>query len=447
MVSRRELLRIGAAAAGSLALRSFGASEARAQTGSDYRALVCVFLYGGNDSNNLIVPQDSERYRAYVSLRGPLALQGRQLTVPVFSKTGNSAYAFHAGLAELAQHFSSRELAVVANIGSLVQPLTAAQYQGHTAPIPRNLFSHVDQQLQWQTSIANADSATGWAGRASDKLAAANTSGFPMFISTAGNCVLGTGEQTQPLCVNPGQSLSVPTLTGSANANQRTAIQALSNLDDSALLVKQSNQVMASLLSAGQTLNAALAQTKALRTAFPATELGNQLQQIAQVIQARGTLGVNRQIFFCALGGFDTHAAQLETQNALYPQLSKGLAAFYSALVEMGVENNVVTFTASEFSRTFQPTSQGDGSDHGWGGHQIVLGGSVAGGDVYGSLPRFDLTGPDDAGDGRGRWVPTISVDQYAATLLSWLGVSAADLPAILPNFKNYPAGLLGFLG
>lgn len=446
MVSRRELLRIGAAAAGSLALRSFGASEALAQTGNDYRALVCVFLYGGNDSNNLVVPQDAERYRAYVSLRGPLALQGTQLTPPVFSKTGNSPYAFHSGLAELAQLFSAGQLAVVANVGSLVQPLTAAQYQAHSAAIPRNLFSHGDQQLQWQTSIANADSATGWAGRAADTLAAGNTSGFPMFVSTAGNCVLGTGAQTQPLSLNPGQSLSVPALSGSTDSNQRAAVQALLNLDASAPLVTQSNQVLANLLSAGQTLSAALAQSKPLRTTFPTTDLGNQLQQIAQVIQARGALGMNRQIFFCAVGGFDTHTAQLETQNTLYPQLSKGLAAFYAALSEMGVQNNVVTFTASEFSRTFQPTSQGDGSDHGWGGHQLVLGGSVAGGNIYGSLPKFELGGPDDAGDGRGRWVPTIPVDQYAAAFCSWLGVAAADLPAVLPNLKNYPSGSLGIL-
>jgi uncharacterized protein (DUF1501 family) len=422
-------------------------STALAQTGSDYRALVCVFLYGGNDSNNLIIPQDGERYRAYVSARAMLALQGRQLTPPVFTKKGNAPYAFHAGLAELAQIFSSGQLAIVANVGSLVQPLTAEQYKARSAAIPRKLFSHADQQLQWQTSIANADSATGWAGRAADKLAAANSSNFPVFVSTAGNCVLGTGQKTLPVCLNPGQSLAVPALTGSAESTQRAAVQALLNLDASAPLIDRSNQVVANLLSAGQTLSAALAQAKPLRTAFPATNLGSQLQQIAQVIQARGSLGANRQIFFCALGGFDTHAAQLETQNALYPQLSQGLASFYAALAEMGVQNNVVTFTASEFSRTFQPTSQGDGSDHGWGGHQLVLGGSVAGGEVYGSFPKFELDGPDDSGDGRGRWVPTTSIDQYAATLCSWLGVSGTDLQTILPNLKNYPSQLLPFLG
>jgi uncharacterized protein (DUF1501 family) len=217
-------------------------------------------------------------------------------------------------------------------------------------------------------------------------------------------------------------------------------------LDGSAPLVNQSNQVVANLLSAGQMLSAALAQAKPLRTAFPATTLGSQLQQIAQVIQVRGSLGANRQIFYCALGGFDTHAAQLETQNALYPQLSQGLASFYTALAEMGVQNNVVTFTASEFGRTCQPTSQGDGSDHGWGGHQLVLGGPVAGAEIYGSFPKFELDGPDDSGDGRGRWIPTTSVDQYAATLCSWLGVSDADLQTILPNLKNYPPKSLSFL-
>jgi uncharacterized protein (DUF1501 family) len=421
-------------------------STALAQAGTGYRALVCIFLYGGNDSNNLIVPQDAERYRAYLSGRGSLALQGNQLTPPVFTASGKAPYAFHAGLAELAQFFSNGQLAIVANVGSLVQPLTAAQYKARTAIVPRNLFSHADQQLQWQTSIANGDSATGWAGRAADKLAAGNNSNFPVFVSTAGNCVLGAGQKTQPVCLNPGQSLAVPALTGSAEATQRAAVQALLNLETAGPLISQSNQVVASLLSAGQMLSAALAQARPLRTVFPATNLGSQLQQIAQVIEVRGSLGANRQIFFCALGGFDTHAAQLETQSSLYPLLSQGLAAFYGALAEMGVQNNVVTFTASEFGRTFQPTSQGDGSDHGWGGHQLVLGGSVAGGEVYGSFPNFALDGPDDSGDGRGRWVPTTSVDQYAATLCSWLGVSDADLLATLPNLKNYPSKSLPFL-
>jgi uncharacterized protein (DUF1501 family) len=342
--------------------------------------------------------------------------------------------------------FSNGQLAVVANVGTLVEPLTAAQYQARSAAIPVNLFSHGDQQFQWQTSISNADSATGWAGRAADKLAARNISNFPVFVSAAGNCVLGTGRESQPVCLNPGQSLAVPALTGTTASSQGSAVQALLGLDSSAPLVTQSNQVMASLLSAGQTLSGALAQTKSLHTVFPANSLGSQLQQVAQVIQARGSLGVNRQIFFCSLEGFDTHAAQLETHNILYPQLSQALSSFHAALSEMGVQNDVVTFTASEFSRTFQPTSLGDGSDHGWGGHQLVMGGSVAGGEVYGSFPQFELGGPDDTPDGRGRWIPSIAVDQYAATLCSWLGVGSADLQTVLPNLKNYASNSPAFL-
>jgi uncharacterized protein (DUF1501 family) len=436
---------MGAVSAGALALKPLGLSAATAQASGDYRALVCVFLYGGNDSNNLVVPMDPARYQAYVSIRGALALQGNQLTPPVFTNTGRAPYAFHTGLKELAPLFSSGKLAVVANVGSMVQPLTAEQYQARSAAIPRNLFSHIDQQAQWQTSVSDGNSATGWAGRVADRLAALSGSNSPTFVSTAGNCILGAGEQTQPVCLNPGQSLAVPAVTASADAAQVSAMEALLNANAGAPLMNRSNKVFASLLSAGQTLNSTLAGEKPLQTTFPETGLGKQLRQIAQVIQARASLGANRQIFFCSLSGFDTHAAQLETHRSLYPQLSQALASFYSALGELGVQNDVVTFTASEFNRTFQPTSQGDGSDHGWGGHQLVLGGNVAGGEVYGSFPRFELSGPNDA-DNRGRWVPSTSVDQYAATLSSWLGVSGGDLQTVFPNLKNYASPTLPFL-
>src|ERR1035438_944789 len=210
MFTRRGFVRVAAGSVGSLALRPFGLLPALAQSGPEYRALVCIFLFGGNDSNNTIVPMDDASYKAYASIRGSLALSATELTPTVYS-AANAPYAFHGKLAELASMFSSKELAVVANVGSLVQPVTRAQYQSQQAPVPLNLFSHSDQQLQWQTSVAQGNSPTGWAGRVADYLEAQkmNTSSFPVFFSTAGNALLGTGAATQPVAVSPGGSLQI----------------------------------------------------------------------------------------------------------------------------------------------------------------------------------------------------------------------------------------------
>jgi len=210
-------------------------------------------------------------------------------------------------------------------------------------------------------------------------------------------------------------------------------------------LVQAANNTMANGISDAKTLEAALTKATALKTQFPATDLGAQLQQVAQIIQVQGSLGMQRQIFFCSLGGFDTHANELLTHNTLYPQLSPALAAFYDATQELGVAQNVTTFTESDFSRTFQPTTD-DGSDHAWGSHHLVLGGAVQGGQIFGKFPRFELAGPDDA-DVRGRWIPTTSIDQYGATLCSWFGIPDASLAAVFPNFPNFGSVKLGFLG
>jgi uncharacterized protein (DUF1501 family) len=394
-----------------------------------------------------VIPMDDASYKAYLAIRGPLALQGSALTPTVTSVSG-APYAFHAKLAELASLFSSKELAVTANVGSLVQPLTRAQYQQAQAPVPNNLFSHSDQQLQWQTSIAQGHSATGWAGRAADYVAAQkmNSSNFPAFLSVAGNTLEGAGAQTQPAAVTPGQSLQLQGFNGSAASQARwNAVNQLLTLDTGVSLVQAASQTLANSISDAQALGSALANAPALKTQFPKTSIGAQLQQVAEIIQAQSALGMRRQIFFCALGGFDTHTNELNTHDTLYPQLSPALAAFYAATQELGLAENVTTFTESDFSRTFQPTS-GDGSDHAWGSHHIVLGGAVQGGQIYGQFPTFELGGPDDA-DTRGRWIPTTSVDQYGATLCSWFGIPDNAMAAVFPNLANFGAAKLGFLG
>jgi uncharacterized protein (DUF1501 family) len=446
MLSRRGFIRAGAATVGTLALRPFGLLPAMAQSSANYRALVCVFLFGGNDSNNTVIPMDDTSYQAYTSIRGSLALSASELTPTVYS-VSNAPFAFHGKLTEVASMFSSKELAVVANTGSLVQPLTRTQYQGSQAPVPLNLFSHSDQQLQWQTSIAQGNSPTGWAGRAADYLNSqkVNASNFPAFLSVAGNALEGQGVQTQSVAIAPGQSLTLRGFGNSATSQARLkALTSLLTTDNGLSLVQAANNTMANSIGDAAALEAALAKTTPLKTQFPTTSLGSQLQQVAEIIQVQSYLGMSRQIFFCSLGGFDTHAGELETHNNLYPQLSQALAAFYAATQELGVAESVTTFTESDFSRTFQPATT-DGSDHAWGSHHMVLGGAVKGGQIYGQFPIFELGGPNDT-DVRGRWIPTTSIDQYGATLCSWFGIPDTALATVFPNFANFGSNKLGFV-
>jgi len=444
MFSRRGIIRLGTASVGTLALRQFGLMPALAQSVPDYRALVCVFLFGGNDSNNTIIPTDDASYTAYQSARGALAVPMSAMA-PVTSVSG-APYGFHTLLKEVASLFSSKELAVVANMGSLVQPVTRAVYQAAKAPVPANLFSHLDQQAQWQTSIGQGNSVTGWAGRAADYVAAQkiNSGTFPSVVSLSGNVLEGTGLHTQAIAVNAGASLQLAGFNPSAPAPRFIALSNLLTTDNGVALVQAANRVMSMSMNDAKELTNALSKATALKTTFPGTSLGAQLKQVAQIIQVQSLLGMSRQIFFCSLGGFDTHTGELGTLNGLYPQVSQALAAFYNATQELGVADKVTTFTESDFNRTFQPTS-GDGSDHAWGGHHMVMGGAVKGGQIYGKFPTFQLGGPDDT-DVRGRWIPTTSSDQYGATLCSWFGIPDSALPSIFPNLVNFGTANLGFV-
>lgn len=448
MFTRRGFVRISAGVAGSLALRPFGMIPGlAAQSSPNYQALVCIFLFGGNDSNNMIVPMDDANYKAYQSIRSTLALSTSELTAPVTSASGEP-YSFHGKLPDLASLFASKELAVVANVGPLVQPVTRAQYQAQNQPLPNNLFSHADQQQAWQTSIAQGHAGTGWAGRAADYIAQQkiNSSSFPTFLSVAGNTIQGVGTQTGAVTVTPGESLTLKGFNKSAASEARwNAMNNLLQLDNGVLLAQAADTTLSHSIADAAALTSALASSTLLKTQFPATGLGGQLQQIAQIIQVQSQLGMRRQIFFASLSGFDTHAGETDTLNTLYAELSPALAAFYAATQELNVAENVTTFTESDFSRTFQPTSS-DGSDHAWGSHHLVLGGSVKGGQVYGAFPAFELGGPNDT-DTRGRWIPTTSTDQYGATMCAWFGIQPGALSTVFPNLHYFPTPTLGFLG
>jgi|HubBroStandDraft_2_1064218.scaffolds.fasta_scaffold95297_1 uncharacterized protein (DUF1501 family) len=446
--TRRDMLRLACCSAAGASLVSglskLGLVSALAQGTTDYKALVCIFMFGGNDSNNVLVPTDS-RYTQYLQARSVLALPQSQL-LPL-QVNGQSIYGLHPNMPEMQGYFNNQKsLAIVANVGTLVQPTTQASYRSFLN-LPENLFSHSDQQDQWQSAQLTGTPVSGWAGKIADNVQTFNASAlFPPILSIAGSPVFCTGVTTRPFSMDPGQPPGLQGFDPSAASQARyTATQQLLTFDSGLSMVQAANAVTGQAVKFAQVLSDALKNIPPLQTKFPINDLGQQLQQVAQVISARSALGVQRQIFFCSVGGFDTHADQLPQQVQLLSTVSQGMSAFYQATQELGVTNNVTTFTLSEFSRTLEPGSNG-GSDHAWGAHQLILGGAVKGNAIYGTFPTLALGGPDDA-DQNGRFIPTTALDQYAATMATWFGVSAANLPSIFPNLVNFTSSNLGFLG
>ena len=443
-VNRRSFIKYAslAAAGNAAALRPFGALNALAQSTTDYKALVCIFLFGGNDANNTLIPFDTTGYANYASLRGDLALAQNTL-LPL---TPAPNFALNPNLPDIQALFNGNNAAFVANVGTLIQPLTRAQYlAGQTAPT--NLFSHPDQQLEWQNAAQSASTQTGWAGRIADSLGASYNQGasIPMITSVAGDTLFCNGTATSPVSISPGNVGAASCSEGSECSARQASAQALLTLDSGVSLVQADDTIATNAYAYAKTLANAVQSITPLQTVFPANNgLAAQLQQIAQIIQVRAALGVQRQIFFASLGNFDTHADQLTLQSTLLAEISPALAAFYKATVELNVASEVTTFTMSDFSRTFQPNSN-HGSDHAWGSHHIVIGGAVKGGQIYGSYPTLALAGPDDSGS-NGRWVPSTASSQYAATLAQWFGVPAAALPTILPSIGNFSSSNLGFV-
>ena len=447
-VNRRSFIRYAAlTAAGSAAgLRPFGALNSLAQSSADYKALVCVFLFGGNDANNTLVPFDTTGYANYASIRGPLALP-QTGTGSLIQLAQAPNFSLNPNLPDIARLFDSKAAAIVTNVGTLVAPTTKTTYQ-HGAVVPTNLFSHPDQQLEWQNASQNGSTQTGWAGRIADTLNTSYNPGgtVPMITSVAGDTLFCNGSASTPVSVSPGNLGGASCSEGTTEcAAQQATAQALLQFDSGLSLVQADNTITSNAYSYAKILTAATASLPALQTVFPANNgLASQLKQIAQIIQARSALGVSRQIFFAGIGNFDTHSDQLNLQGQLLASISPALAAFYAATQELGVSTNVTTFTMSDFSRTFQPNSN-TGTDHAWGSHHIVLGGAVKGGQMYGTFPTLALNGPDDSGT-NGRWVPTTGSVQYAATLASWFGVSASQMATIFPNIGSFPTINLGFV-
>jgi uncharacterized protein (DUF1501 family) len=457
-LTRRDLIRQSCCAAAAVGTASsfsrFGLINALAQAPSNYQALVCIFLFGGNDANNLVVPMDTAGYANYLAKRVAIASGGLALDqsalLPIASKTqqnGQTAFGLHSGLPEVQALYNSGKLALLANVGPIGQPTTRAQYLAKSLTIPANLFSHADQQQQWQTLELDGFYKSGWAGRLADNINGSfnSSSMFPPITSVAGSAIFCTGQQTQPYAMIPGTTPGLSGFDTSAPSTARLqALQQLLTFDTGVSLIQSASSITSNSLSDSKVLSTALASATPLATVFPTTGLGSQLKQIAQLISVRSALSLGRQVFFCSLGGFDTHSNQIATQQALFPQLSAAMNAFYSATVEMNLAQQVTTFTMSDFSRTYQPASDG-GSDHAWGSVQMIMGGAVAGGDIYGTMPVFTPGGPSDVGS-NGRWIPTTPIDQYSATLANWFGVPSSDFAAIFPNLSNFPSQTLSFI-
>ncbi len=506
--SRRQFLKTsacgltGAALLASLDKFNLVNAMVQNQIAGDYKALVCIFLNGGSDGNNMVIPYDDytvtgggttngyDNVRTSSGLAVPKSALANTKITP--ANTSGVSYAFHPNLSPefgsvpgqakgLMDIWTAGKLAVLCNVGSLVRPITRAQYAAGIGR-PYQLFSHSDQVSQQMTSVANTVGQTGWGGRIADKTNSLNgTVALPMNISLAGTSLFSTGINSRQLAISPAPTtlanLLVLNWSGVSAANPNlsgSSYRTILGFDTNSYLVKGASDTTNQALSADQALNQ---PDPALTIAFPNSSLGNQLKQIAKLIKIKDAAGITmkRQIFFCSVGGFDTHtnetgsdpanpggqAAQSGTQGGLMTQISQAMKAFYDEMVAQGLSNNVTTFTLSDFGRTLQPSGSGAGSvgtDHAWGSHALIMGGSVLGRSFYGSLrpdgtglpygyPALQIAGADDTTSNRGQWIPTTSIDQYAATLATWYGLAVSDRAAVFPNLATFATPTLPFLG
>ncbi len=485
VLTRRDFIRRAACAAVGTAamtsairdLRFMNAAVAQSNV-TDYKALVCIFLAGGNDSNNMVMPAITSEYNNYASIRTPvLAIpQGNLLTLDGYTDPAGHTFGVHPACPELKTLFSEQKLAILFNTGTLVQPITRAQYQSGGLKPPQ-LFSHADQVTQWQTSIPDQQPLTGWGGRCADLLNSANTNNaISLSVSLAGANTFEIGNIVSQYAVSTSGAIALQGVSGARLA----ALTNILGLPYPNMQASAYAGVAAHSINTGSLLNNAITNTAAANywtNAFPQniivpnggtvnnSTLSSQLKMVARLIEAgsrnaaSGGFGMKRQIFFCQVGGYDLHSGQTSyTSNNpnnvlvgahanLMAELSQSLLAFQRAMEQLnviypGLSNSVTAFTASDFGRTFP--SNGQGSDHGWGSHHLIIGGAVKGGKTYGKFPTLAINGPDDTSTGR--WIPTTAVDQYFATLATWFGVDSSNLATVFPNIGRFATPNLGFI-
>jgi uncharacterized protein (DUF1501 family) len=452
-INRREFLRNSSAAAATAAFAHYPGMAFSQGMGvsapfGDYKALVCLFLHGGNDSYNMVVPRSTAEYSVYAASRQNMAIAQQDL-LPINPLTSDgSDYGLHPAMGGLQALFEQGRVAFVNNIGPLVEPTTKADYFSKSVLLPPQLFSHNDQQDQWHSLKGATVSSTGWAGRIAD-LIRDRVAGQQLAtnVSLHGSSLFQSADETFAYVMGANGPIPFTGFSNSGDPNdlfyqQRLAFERVLNAQQETVYERGFADVQRRALASADLVASALELAPSLTTQFPATELGNQLRTVAQLVAVRDELQMERQLFLVEKGGFDSHDDQLVNQPNLLGDVSDSMAAFYSALTEIGATDLVTTFTQSDFGRTL--TSNGDGTDHAWGGIQFVMGDAVAGRDMYGTYPDLALNSEQDVGGGR--MIPTTSADQYAATLSRWFGVEEADIPSIAPNIGNFAQQDLGFI-
>lgn len=417
--------------------------------GTGYKALVCVFMDGGNDSANMIVPRGASEHAAYAQVRGDLALNSGDLLPISPTNNGGRQWGLHPNLTGIQNLFNQNRAAVVTNVGSLAYPINQEEYNNGSVPVPPNLFSHSDQQIQWQTSVADQASLSGWAGRIADFYHnnVNNNNPLSMNISIAGNNPLQVGELINQYHLTNQGSVSLNDTFWGDGDNRLAALQSLLAEPQSNLFQQGYADIFNRSVELDSVISAALDVATPITTTFPQQEgwntLSEQLEMVARMINVQNSLGMNRQVFFVKVGGFDNHDNHLADHATGMQNIDGAISAFQDAMIELNMEDSVTLFTASDFSRTW--VSNGQGSDHGWGASHFVVGGAVNGGDFYGDMPVIEPGSTDSVSD-HGRCIPTIAVDEYAATLAQWFGVAPGVLSDIFPNISRFNTTDLGFM-
>jgi uncharacterized protein (DUF1501 family) len=403
----------------------------------------------------MIVPIDASTYSQYAAGRGALAIPQADLLPLAGTVADGRRFGMHPAMADLKAMYDQGKVAVLGNVGTLVYPTTKSQYTARSVPLPPALFSHNDQQIEWQSSVPDKAFASGWGGRVADLTNALNGNNrVSMAMTLAGQNFFQVGRTVSQYAVGTN---AVPSLTGSGTGTSVNGVRTAALTD----LLTAQNRNLFETAFAGLTkeaiddsafLSSVVTGASPFQAQFNGmnSNLSQQLHMIARLINAQEALGLKRQVFFARIGGWDLHDNQLNVGQrssgahaSLLNDVSRSINAFYRALGTIGAENQVTTFTASDFGRTFD--TNGDGSDHAWGSHHFIVGGAVNGGSIYGTMPDFTIRGPDDAGS-RGLWIPSTSVDEYSATLARWFGVSATDLPVVFPNLGRFAKPDLGFM-
>jgi len=445
-MNRRRFLKLSASSAATIGLMNTPMTAlANGNSFPDYKAIVNIFLLGGSDGFNMVVPRSDYEYAEYAASRQDLAIAKADLLSIAPSTQGGAQYGLHPAMTEMQNLFASGQLGVISNVGNLIQPVTKAQLNPNT-PLPRQLFSHNDQQDQWRYADPES-SKSGWGGRVIDYLVGNNTNPLMSSVSVGGRSKWLASQQNLDLSINANGFDEYTYVQPDTNWTQdrRAAFLSVLNQDYSDPFIKEFASTQKRTVSLVESVGGVLDTLADFNTVIPDPEnyLAESMQMVAKLISIREQLGMQRQVFYIGVGDFDTHDNQTQRQAELFAMVSQAMQYFYDLTVELNVADQVTSFTSSEFGRTL--TSNGDGTDHAWGNHQFVMGGAVKGGDIYGTMPSLEIGGADDVGDD-GRIIPSTSVEQYAKPILDWFGMTESQIATVTPNLSVFDANALDFM-